>query len=233
MPHNTINSIFIWWNSVLSLMEPDMAKARRKSHARPRRSARPKPESWPNFHFGDNGGKKLPLLVRLLIAVLVLAAIAFAVRLWYTSRACYHSSANPEGQPQARQVLPPPVQPVRPANQVPPAFRLPVRAANTAAVPAKANAKPAHLDLIVFHKNKKDPMVLIYPRSASVGVQASIVDSQNKVLKTLDQPAGKPGRVWLKWDGKDAQGKAVPDGKYLVKVKSAQGEDTKELKIIP
>jgi len=55
-------------------------------------------------------------------------------------------------------------------------------------------------------------------------VVVNILDNTGKVVQTEDLGARKTGNFGFSWDGKDADGKDVPAGKYTFKVEATKGD---------
>lgn len=57
-------------------------------------------------------------------------------------------------------------------------------------------------------------------------VVISILNSAGKVVQTEDLGTRSAGNIGFSWDGKDADGNAVPAGKYTFKVEATKGEQS-------
>ena len=60
-------------------------------------------------------------------------------------------------------------------------------------------------------------------KSDAASCQVLIKDSSGSIVRTLTAPSGA-GRHEMKWDGKDKNGKYMPDGAYTVEVAALDGE---------
>lgn len=72
---------------------------------------------------------------------------------------------------------------------------------------------------------------LSYNLDAVGDVTVEIMDSQGKVIRTVDVGQQLAGEHMYQWDGKDNQGDVAPEGGYLIRVKAvdAQGAETQPI----
>jgi flagellar basal-body rod modification protein FlgD len=80
-------------------------------------------------------------------------------------------------------------------------------------------------DTISVEKGKASPITYTLPQQAA-SVILQIYDAKGALVKILNKGAQHAGDQQVIWDGKDEQGRAVPDGTYTVKAiaTSPQGE---------
>ncbi len=64
----------------------------------------------------------------------------------------------------------------------------------------------------------KDSVELHYTVLEPVHLEFSVLDENNNVIRTYLKDHSTPGEDFISWDGRDAGGKTVPDGKYILKV---------------
>ncbi len=97
--------------------------------------------------------------------------------------------------------------------------------------------EPADVPQVEFARVAPNPVsgaaTFAFTLAATSSVKVTIHDVQGREIATLTRRDAPPGRVELKWDGRDARGQRVPAGIYMARLRAGEQEQSVKVALVP